>query len=214
MIDKLCQYSSLPVLILDTSGRAVKINKAFQAYWNADPHKLLGPHGYNVFEDAILCQRGMAERLREALLGFPVQFEPADYRLPMQFCRKDAVVSGPRSLSIFAIPLPDAEGHNTLAMFYYDEAKSVSVNALERRCDQLKTLAESVMDLKHEINNPLLLIIGHAQLLMAKSDKLPADVIRKLEKILTSAEKIRTIIQQNQEMSGRLLDEEAAQVFE
>lgn len=212
MIDKLCQYSTLPVLILDSQGYALKINRAFQAYWNADPARILGSSGYNVFEDANLCQRGMAERLREALLGFPVQFEPTDYRFPAQYCRREAGVSTPRTLTIFAIPIPDPGGANTLALCYYDETISANLSTLERRCEQLKTLAESVVDLKHEINNPLLLIIGHAQLLMAKSDKLPTDAVHKLEKILAAAEKIRTIIQQHREMSGTLLEGEEAEV--
>jgi nitrogen-specific signal transduction histidine kinase len=214
MIDKLCQYSTLPVLILDASGRAVKVNPAFQLYWNADPQKLLGPAGYSVFEDDLLCRRGMAERLREALLGFPVQFEPSDYRLPLKYCRKGAAVSKPRDLSIFAVPLPDPQGAHTLALIYYDEAAGANLNILERRCDQLTSLAESVVEMKHEINNPLLLIIGHAQLMMAKSDKLPAEVVRKLEKILGAAEKIRVTVQHHTEMCGSLLEGEEKELME
>lgn len=209
MLDKLCQYSSLPVLILDSSGCALKVNRAFQLYWNADPEKVLGDSPYNAFEDAIFEQRGVTDRLREALLGLPVQFEPMNYRLPMQFCCKSGRVPGSKELSIFAIPIPDPPGDNLLALFYYDESMSANLSSLERRCDQLKSLTESVMELKHEINNPLLLIIGHAQLLMAKADNLPADLARKLEKILGAAEKIRTIVQQHQELCGSLWEEEA-----
>jgi nitrogen-specific signal transduction histidine kinase len=78
-------------------------------------------------------------------------------------------------------------------------------------CDQILSMTESVQELKHGINNPLLLIIGHAQLLMAKSGNLPGEVVRKLEKILGAAEKIRTLVQQHPELSGTPLDEEEAQ---
>ena len=81
-------------------------------------------------------------------------------------------------------------------------------------CDQILSLTQSVQELKHEINNPLLLIIGHAQLLMAKSDRLPAEVVRKLEKILGAAEKIRNIVQQQRELSGMPLEGEDAQKTE
>ncbi|HEX7344236.1 MAG TPA: histidine kinase dimerization/phospho-acceptor domain-containing protein, partial [bacterium] len=57
---------------------------------------------------------------------------------------------------------------------------------------------------KHEISNPLLLIIGHAQLLLAKSDRLPAEAVKKLEKILNNAEKIRGLLQERQEMADLL----------
>jgi nitrogen-specific signal transduction histidine kinase len=92
-----------------------------------------------------------------------------------------------------------------------DESADAKISALERQCEQLKALAESAVDLNHEINNPLLLIIGHAQLLIAKSDRLPAEVTRKLEKILAAAEKIRTNIQRHQEMTGALLEEESGE---
>jgi nitrogen-specific signal transduction histidine kinase len=209
MLNKLCQYSNLPVLILDSSGCAVKVNQAFQSYWNADPDKVLGSPPYNAFEDAIFHQRDATTCLREALKGLPVQLEPMDYRLPLSYCRKGARVSGPRELSIFAIPLPNPPGDNLLALFYYDESMCASLSFLERRCDQLMTLTESVLELKHEINNPLLLIIGHAQLLMAKSDNLPGDVVRKLEKILGAAEKIRNIVAQHEQLSGALAEGES-----
>lgn len=58
--------------------------------------------------------------------------------------------------------------------------------------------SESIIDLKHEINNPLLLIIGHAQLILSKSDMDDNERSYKLEKILANAERIRRTIERFQ----------------
>jgi signal transduction histidine kinase len=45
--------------------------------------------------------------------------------------------------------------------------------------------------INHEINNPLTAILGNAQLLLMAKDKLPPDIVSKLETIERSAVRIR-----------------------
>jgi hypothetical protein len=59
------------------------------------------------------------------------------------------------------------------------------------RSERAAAITETAVTINHEINNPLTAILGHTQLLLMSKDKLPADVIAKLETIERSAIKIR-----------------------
>ena len=59
------------------------------------------------------------------------------------------------------------------------------------RSERAAAITETAVTINHEINNPLTAILGHAQLLLMSKDKLPADVVAKLETIERSAIKIR-----------------------
>lgn len=214
MAYQLCQYSSLPALVLNCEGQALQINAAFQEYWKVDSEKLLGAEGYNVFNDPAFCQDDLRERLERAFRGVPIQFEPMAYALPDEFWSAAQTNPEPRIISIFAVPFPVEEGGNALFMFYFDETMCSASNRHESRCERLTAVGAAMADLKHEINNPLLLIIGNSQLLLSRADSLPAEVRQKLEKILSSAEKIRGIVQERQNVADLLLANEAVELLE
>ncbi len=84
----------------------------------------------------------------------------------------------------------------------------------DSQCTKLAALERSVKELRHAINNPLLLIIGHTQLLLAKEGTLPAGTRTKLEKILQNAEKIRSIVEDYEDMKRILLIKESSESIE
>lgn len=59
---------------------------------------------------------------------------------------------------------------------------------------QLRTLNEVVMTLKHQINNPLAIILGYVRLVQKKSTD--ADISKKLSEIEVAAQRINTAIKE------------------
>lgn len=84
----------------------------------------------------------------------------------------------------------------------------------DSQCLQVAALEKSVKELRHAINNPLLLIIGHTQLLLRKEPKLTAETRAKLEKILQNAEKIRSIVENYEDLKGRFSIKESSETIE
>jgi nitrogen-specific signal transduction histidine kinase len=193
MAYQLCQFSSLPALILDHEGRILQYNRAFIQYWDIDPSKLISSPGYRIFEDPFFRRQGQRLELQKAFEGAPVKFQPENYYFPREFRRSKAPVEA-RKISLLAIPFTMAEGSATVAIFYCADPADSASGDMEKGCERVAELASTFKELQHEISNPLLLIIGHTQLLLAKSDRLPAEVARKLEKILNNAEKIRHLL--------------------
>jgi two-component system, NtrC family, sensor kinase len=74
---------------------------------------------------------------------------------------------------------------------------SVSFEKLKTNFKQLvkseraAAITETTVTINHEINNPLTAILGNTQLMLMSKDKLPPDVVTKLETIERSAIKIR-----------------------
>jgi hypothetical protein len=59
------------------------------------------------------------------------------------------------------------------------------------KAERAAAITETTVTINHEINNPLTAILGNTQLMLMSRDKLPADVVVKLETIERSAIKIR-----------------------
>jgi hypothetical protein len=59
------------------------------------------------------------------------------------------------------------------------------------KSERAAAITETTVTINHEINNPLTAILGNTQLMLMSRDKLPADVVNKLETIERSAIKIR-----------------------
>jgi nitrogen-specific signal transduction histidine kinase len=83
----------------------------------------------------------------------------------------------------------------------------------DSQCALLAALEKSVKELRHAINNPLLLIIGHTQLLLAKEQALSAQTKAKLEKILQNAEKIRSIMENHEDLKGIFASKESLETI-
>jgi signal transduction histidine kinase len=59
------------------------------------------------------------------------------------------------------------------------------------KSERAAAVTETTVTINHEINNPLTAILGNTQLLLMSRDKLPADIVTKLETVERSAVKIR-----------------------
>jgi hypothetical protein len=59
------------------------------------------------------------------------------------------------------------------------------------KSERAAAITETAVTINHEINNPLTAILGNAQLLLMAKDKLPPDIVSKLETIERSAVRIR-----------------------
>jgi hypothetical protein len=59
------------------------------------------------------------------------------------------------------------------------------------KSERAAAITETAVTINHEINNPLTAILGNTQLLLMSREKLPADIVAKLETIERSAVKIR-----------------------
>jgi len=59
------------------------------------------------------------------------------------------------------------------------------------RSERAAAITETTVTVNHEINNPLTAILGNTQLMLMSREKLPADIVVKLETIERSAIKIR-----------------------
>jgi hypothetical protein len=59
------------------------------------------------------------------------------------------------------------------------------------KSERAAAITETTVTINHEINNPLTAILGNTQLMLMSREKLPADVVVKLETIERSAIKIR-----------------------
>ncbi len=54
---------------------------------------------------------------------------------------------------------------------------------------------ETAAAVNHEINNPLMAVVGNLELLLRRSDQFDSDSLGKLEKVREAAERIRTVVQ-------------------
>jgi hypothetical protein len=204
MANRLCQFSTLPSIILNSEGAIIEHNRAFAEYWKIDPSRLHGPNGYTIFNDPFFRRKDRQAALQKAFHGAPVKFDASGYQFPAGNCRGDSEAFERQLAAIYTVPCPSGMCDASVTVYYQTEASLLLSGNADSPCEKIATLTLVLNDLKHEISNPLLLIIGHAQLLLAKSDRLPAEAVKKLEKILNNAEKIRCLLQERQEMADLL----------
>jgi len=76
-------------------------------------------------------------------------------------------------------------------------------------------VAQTAATLSHEINNPLMAITGLVEILRKERQKLPGDVVEKIEQIGSAAERIRKVTEKlieadtlhyRETPSGRIID--------
>jgi len=203
MANRLCQFSTLPSIILNSDGFILQHNRAFGDYWNIDTAKLIGPNKYNIFNDPFFRRKDRRSALQKAFSKTPAKFDASGYQFPADYCLPGSQALERQPTSIFTIPCAAEQCDAAVAVYYQTEAAALLGDNGDP-CEKVASLTAALSDLRHEISNPLLLIIGHAQLLLAKSDRLPSESVKKLEKILNNAEKIRGLLLERQEMADLL----------
>ena len=193
---ELCEHCALPLIILDRSGRALKCNSAFAERWHISPERFLGVPGYNVFEDPVLGASGFSDLIELAINGETAEFEFEEYTLPPNLQIENLKSKSAYNLHIKVFPLKRDDLVEAICMFYASEDKAVAGQSYSES-SPMNRLVGSAVDLKHEINNPLLLISGNAQLMLTRKKELPPHMVKKLKKILRGAEKINKILDEH-----------------
>jgi GAF domain-containing protein len=77
------------------------------------------------------------------------------------------------------------------ARLAYQELSETQARLLET--ERVRGVTETVGALNHEVNNPLAVIAGNAQLLLRKADTLPPEAVAKVESILDAARRIQRV---------------------
>ena len=194
----------LPILILNATGKAVHINAFFKLLLSADANRMFKDPGYNIFEDPGFQFGEIKAHIEAAFEGQIVEIGIQEYVLPRQFRAAGKKKSAATPFVISAVPVIRNNSLEAVCLFYHPESIGDKSKHLERQHSQLSAYVNSMIDLRHEVNNPLLLIIGNAQLLLSKSTDLSVETAQKIEKMLSAAEKIRKILQQNEKINGSL----------
>ncbi len=192
----LCKHCSIPRAIFNADGRSLMANRAFEAFWEMDAERFTEDPGYNILNDEILKVRGVIDSVEEAFAGETVSLEVSEFdfygsiseRTSKHILKKEARVS---LAPIFHEGEIKAVSLVVISDESYDDCRD-----FERKGRQLCAMVDSVVDFRHEVNNPLLLISGNVQLILSKSDDLSPDLKKKLEKVLTNAGRIKEILDQ------------------
>ena len=61
------------------------------------------------------------------------------------------------------------------------------------KSERLKAITQTAVTINHEVNTPLSVVLGYAQLLLSRKEELPQDTIDKLKKIEQSALRIKEV---------------------
>jgi len=76
----------------------------------------------------------------------------------------------------------------------------VATQARLVQAERLAAIGQIGLAIRHEVNNPLSTLMGHAELLLGQHDKLPPEVQRKLEVIHRSCTRIRDVVSRLEEL--------------
>jgi nitrogen-specific signal transduction histidine kinase len=194
-----CPTCQLPRLVLDIQGKAIK--------WDTKSRSRFKMHE----ELKESCEvRDLFKVFGANSPEYSNAFEEAFHgrRVRLELCRSDLpdgdILHQTEKSNLLLIPLKYEETVIAVGLVYYSEIEAQNGFHSGSADRFIKELIQSVAEIKHDLNNPILLIMGNAQLILAKPEELSSDVRRKLQKILSSAERIRETLDQLQVSTGAL----------
>lgn len=129
-------------------------------------------------------QPALAQVLEAALAG-------RSTRIELGLLRKDG---RSRHVSLGAVPLSDGGVVTGMLGVASDLTEQVQLRSRLRQAEKLSALGELVSGVAHELNNPLTVIRGYAQLLLGRDDAVGAS--RELQAITEHAERAARIVQE------------------
>lgn len=190
----LCPVCPLPVQLLSPQGEALKANPAFIARYHMDPAEKPPGARYNIFADPFLKPAVYQNKMHHAVKGRKITLHLPAYEFSWAGYQETPPPA--EHLSLIIKPLMRGNTLTALVLIYYSENESPELPTEELPLDLAAVFVRSAADLKHDVNNPLLLITGNAQLMLAHPEELNPGMKRKLEKILEGVEKISTVLEQ------------------
>ncbi|MBU1653081.1 hypothetical protein KKA00_12725 [bacterium] len=174
----------------------MKANRSFISTFGSNPQILSEESRYNIFTDYQISNPDDREQFDSLQQGNRLIFSFQSYSFPVDFCTVPIAESASHRLQIILKPI-HKDGKLQRVGVLYNPLPGIEVEQIQK-AKQKRTIsfAESVVELKHDVNNPLLLITGNAQLMLSKVEDLPPGMEQKLKKMLSGAEKINRIIEQ------------------
>jgi PAS domain S-box-containing protein len=142
----LVEQSPFSIQILDTSGNAIQVNRAFEELWGA-PFEQMG--SYNIFEDDQFKDIGIRPLLEKAFSGDLVEFPLGEFT-----ARTRAAVGHKRMVQVIAYPVRDKSGAiGQVIMIYRDISKRKKMeDDLRKSEDKFRRITENMSDLVSDVD--------------------------------------------------------------
>ncbi len=201
---RFCPHSHLPRLVLDLKGKAIKWDPVFARRFRVDVEKGESGEDYDIFDDLSVNSPECLEPLKDVFQGRRVRLNLPQYRFPQARLSPDDLPAPPEDFHLFLLPLKNEGTMIAVGSVYYGQSEARCGLYSESACRLIGDLIRSISEIRHDLNNPILLIMGNAQLMLSKSSELSPDSRRKVQKILAGAEKIRTALEQFRVSTGPL----------
>jgi two-component system NtrC family sensor kinase len=173
------------VLVLDPDGRIVLVNRACEQTWGYRAEEL---HGSNVFERLVVPED--AERVRAAF----ERIASGGAAVPGMESRSVTRDGALRTIAWSAGVIRNARGAvDFVVATGIDLTEQRRAEERLRQAEKLTTLGELLSGVAHELNNPLAVVSGYAQIVAEVPDVPPA-VRERLIRIDTQAQRAARII--------------------
>ncbi len=106
------------------------------------------------------------------------------------------VCTGHRNLSQeeeFLEALSDQLGLAVAKASGWESKMTLELQESQLKSERLKAMTQTAVTINHEVNTPLSVVLGYAQLLLSRKEELPQDTIDKLKKIEQGALRIKEV---------------------
>ncbi len=168
----LFEQSPLSVQLLSADGRTIAVNKAYKKLWNLTDDFIENFifKQYNMLNDPILEERGVAHLIRNAFNGESVDLPPLCYD-PITFGHAQGRT---RWVEAYLNPILDNDGNvSEVVLIHNDVTDKVESEAelkkAKEAAEQASRLKSSFLaNMSHEIRTPLAAMIGYSQLLKSR----------------------------------------------
>jgi two-component system NtrC family sensor kinase len=164
------------VFVLDEQATIVKTNQAFASYANKHPRDVIGRSFHDIFEGELENKKSIYDIIMSD-----------DEELTSEI----DLEGNPYLLSRFPVTIESTVRYTVYVMKNITDLKKLKDQLYHS--DKLSSIGMLVSGVAHEINNPLTGILGYTELLQMKNPEGPLKT--ELEKIYTSAERCKTIVE-------------------